>query len=226
VNTQLNLTSQDVMALYPQFIYESILKTATNDSDFTFAVTTQPFPVFYVFKQREQAGNAIDFAFMVGIGLSLIPTVIVSFILKEREDNLKHMQLISGMNKCGYWLSNSIADIVKAYLPIFCIIGLTFIFNTSYDGVWVLYLLFPPAIVMFSYTFTFFFTSETSAQIIIFCINFLIGGVLSVMVLALQTIPSTAHLGGILRWWFCLIPCYCVTHGIIISSSLDLITAA
>jgi len=79
------------MALYPQFIYESILKTATNDSDFTFSVTTQPFPVFYVFKQREQAGNAIDFAFMVGIGLSLIPTVIVSFILKEREDNLKHM---------------------------------------------------------------------------------------------------------------------------------------
>ena len=46
------------------------------------------------------------------------------------------------------------------------------------------------------------------------------------MVLALQTIPSTAHLGGLLRWWFCLIPCYCVTHGIIISSSVELITQA
>lgn len=46
------------------------------------------------------------------------------------------------------------------------------------------------------------------------------------MVFALQTIPQTSHLGGILRWCFCVIPCYCVTHGIIISSSLDLLTAA
>ena len=34
VNAQLNLTSQDVTALYPQFMYESILKTAMNDPDF------------------------------------------------------------------------------------------------------------------------------------------------------------------------------------------------
>lgn len=88
--------------------------------------------MLYIFKEREKAGNAFDFAFMVGIGLSLIPTVIVSFILKEREENLKHMQLISGMNKAGYWISNTIADIAKAYLPIFCIIILTLIFNTNY----------------------------------------------------------------------------------------------
>jgi len=163
VNALVNVTAQDVAALVPQFMYESILRTAMNDPNFNFTVTTEPFPVFWIFKEREKAGNAFDFAFMVGIGLSLIPTVIVSFILKEREDNLKHMQLISGMNKCGYWISNTIADIIKAYLPVLCIIVLTWIFNTNYEGVWVLYLLFPPAIVMFAYTFTFFFKSETSA---------------------------------------------------------------
>lgn len=42
---------------------------------------------------------------------------------------------------------------------------------------------------MFSYTFTFFFTSETSAQIIIFAINFLISGVMAIMVITLQIIP-------------------------------------
>lgn len=35
-----NLTSQDVTALYPQFIYEAILKKATNNPDFQFKVTT------------------------------------------------------------------------------------------------------------------------------------------------------------------------------------------
>lgn len=163
---------------------------------------------------------------MVAIGISLIPTVIVSFILKEREENLKHMQLISGMNKAGYWISNTIADVLKAYLPILCIILLTRIFNTNYPGVWVLYLLYPPAIVMFSYTFTFFFKSETSAQIIIFAINFLISGVMSIMVITLQIIPQTEHLGNQLRWYFCLVPSFPVCHGIIFSSSSDLLIQA
>jgi hypothetical protein len=45
------------------------------------------------------------------------------------------MQLISGMDKAGYWISNTIADIAKAYLPIICIIILTHFFNTDYPGV-------------------------------------------------------------------------------------------
>jgi ATP-binding cassette subfamily A (ABC1) protein 3 len=226
VNAQLNLTSQDVAALYPQFIYESILKTATNDSNFQFNVTTQPYPLLWVFLERQKAGNAFDFAFMVGIGLSLIPTVIVSFILREREENLKHMQLISGMNLTGYWTSNTIADITKAYVPMLLIIMLTWIFDTNYQGVWVLYLLFPWAIVMFAYIFSFFFTSDTSAQICIFAINFLVSGIMAITVITLQIIPQTEHLGNQLRWWFCLVPSYCVTHGIIFSSSSALLTQA
>jgi len=214
-----------VTGLYPQFIYESVLKVATGNPNFEFSVTTQPYPVLYVFKERALATNAFNFAFMVGIGLSLIPTVIVSFILKEREENLKHMQLISGMNKAGYWISNAIADIIKAYLPIFLILILTVLFDTNYPGVWVLYLLFPPAIVMFSYTFTFFFTNETSAQISIFAINFLISGVMAIMVITLQIIPQTAKTGNILRWVFTIVPTYCVTHGIIASSSLGLVAS-
>ena len=87
----LNITSQDVAALFPQYIYQSVLANANDDPDFKFDVTTEPFPVFYVFKQREQAANSFDFAFMVSIGLALIPCVMVSYILKEREEQLKHI---------------------------------------------------------------------------------------------------------------------------------------
>lgn len=34
VNNYLNVTSQDVSALYPQFMYTSILRTATDDPEF------------------------------------------------------------------------------------------------------------------------------------------------------------------------------------------------
>ena len=53
ITTFLNITSQDVTSLYPQFMYQAVLRTATEDPDFNFALTTEPFPVFYVFKERE-----------------------------------------------------------------------------------------------------------------------------------------------------------------------------
>jgi len=41
----MNLTSQDVMALYPQYLYEAVLKTATGRDDLKFKVTTAQFPL-------------------------------------------------------------------------------------------------------------------------------------------------------------------------------------
>ena len=41
----MNLTSQDVMALYPQFLYESIIKTATGRDDLQLKVSSVPFPL-------------------------------------------------------------------------------------------------------------------------------------------------------------------------------------
>ena len=100
---------------------------------------------------------------MLSIALSLIPTGMVSFILNERENNIKHMQLISGMSLFGYWAANMIADILKAYFPILVIIGLSYAFNQNYVGVWLLLLLFPLAIVPFSYLTTALFKKDTTS---------------------------------------------------------------
>ena len=126
-------------------------------------MTTEPFPVFYVFKEREQAANSFDFAFMVSIGLALIPCVMVSYILKEREEQLKHIQLISGMSLFGYWAANLFSDIVKASIPISIILLLCWAIGVWYDGVWVLFCLFPFAVVPFSYVTSFLFSSDTVA---------------------------------------------------------------
>ena len=79
-------------------------------------------------KKREKGGNALEFSFMVGIGISLIPCAMISFILKEREDSLKHMQVISGMKLPAYWISNMIADIIKVYIPLSLMMILAVIF--------------------------------------------------------------------------------------------------
>jgi ABC-type multidrug transport system fused ATPase/permease subunit len=208
-----------VTALFPQYMYQSVLANANHDPDFKFELTTEPFPVFYVFKEREEAANSVDFAFMVSIGLALIPCVMVSYILNEREHQLKHMQLISGMSLFGYWSANLLSDVIKAFIPIGVILLLCWAINVWYKGVWVLFLLYPFAVVPFSYVTSFLFSSDTVAQICTLFLHFLGGGVMSLTVFTLQLIPETQQVGDILRWVFCVIPSYCVTHGLIFSST-------
>jgi len=144
-------------------MYQSVLANALDQPDLTFEATTTPFPVFHAFKLREQAAQSFDFAFMVAIGLALIPCVMVSYILQEREGQLKHMQLISGMSLFGYWAANLLADIVKAYVPIGFILLLSWASGVWYTDTWVLFVLFPWAVVPFSYTTSFLFSSDTAA---------------------------------------------------------------
>ena len=70
------------------------------------------------------------------------------------------MQVISGVSLAAYWLSNIISDIVKTYVPIIIIIILTFVFQLHYDGVWELLMIYPIAIVPFTYITSFMFTNE------------------------------------------------------------------
>ena len=87
----------------------------------------------------------------------------IGFILIERVENLRHMQLISGMSLPSYWLSNMIADIIKVYIPIIMIILISVIFDSNYDGVWILFMLLPIALVPFTYCTSFLFQKESTA---------------------------------------------------------------
>ena len=49
----INITSQDVTALYPQYMYQAILRVATGDPEFNFEITTTPYPIYYKFKELE-----------------------------------------------------------------------------------------------------------------------------------------------------------------------------
>mmetsp|Transcript_27016 Transcript_27016/g.36101 ORF Transcript_27016/g.36101 Transcript_27016/m.36101 type:complete len:123 (+) Transcript_27016:238-606(+) len=122
---------------------------------------------------------------MTAISLALIPCVMVQFILNERELKLKHQQLLSGMSLAGYWVSNLIFDIFMAYVPIVLIIALTFAFGKDYEGVWVLFILFPPAVVPFTYVTSFVYKSDVNAQIMTLFIHFSAGALGTAIVFAL-----------------------------------------
>ena len=128
-----------------------------------FDVTSTPYPIYAKFKELEEAGKAYDFVFMTAIAMALIPCVMIQFILQERECQLKHQQLLSGMSLAGYWGSNVIFDMIMAYIPVLLIILLTFLFDKMYPGVWLLFMLYPLAIVPYTYVWSFAFTSDINA---------------------------------------------------------------
>jgi len=127
------------------------------------------------------------------------------------------------MSLAGYWASNIIFDVIMAYIPIGLIIMLTFVFNKHYEGVWLLFLLYPPAIVPFTYVTSFLFKSDINSQITTLFLHFVAGGLLTIVVFVLQLIPVTMKAGDALRWACTILPSFCVTHGILFSASGSLL---
>ena len=73
----INVTSQDVSALYSQYMYTAILRAATDTPDLEFNIVSRPFPIYQEFKDQEEASRATDFTFMVAIALALVPCVMI-----------------------------------------------------------------------------------------------------------------------------------------------------
>ena len=130
------------------------------------------------------------------------------------------------MSLFGYWAANILADLVKAFIPILAILLISDLSGVWYEGVWVLFVLFPFAVVPFSYVTSFMFSSDTVAQICTLFMHFIAGGIMSLTVYTLELIPQTQKAGDILRWVFCVIPSYCVTHGIVFSASGSMLVKA
>jgi ATP-binding cassette subfamily A (ABC1) protein 3 len=86
-------------------------------------------------KNRAASASGLFVSFVIAVGFALIPASIISFIISERENNLKHMQLISGMSLSSYWISNYIFDILKAEITMGIAIGLFYAFGVNVTSI-------------------------------------------------------------------------------------------
>lgn len=65
-------------------MYESILKVATNNSDFRYKLRSTPYPLTDLIKIRFIAADASSVVFMSSIAFSMIITAVVSYLVVER----------------------------------------------------------------------------------------------------------------------------------------------
>lgn len=112
------MTNAEAVAMYPQAMYESILKVALNDTSFEFKVRNSPYPITHVVTERKRVGNSMSVIFMTAVSFSMLVTSIVGHVVTERVEGFKHMQMITGLNLAAYWAANFFIDLLKLELVV------------------------------------------------------------------------------------------------------------
>ena len=92
------------------------MKTATNNSDFEFVVRSTPMPTTNEVLKRKVQGNSAAVIFLTAVAYGMLMTSIVGGIVWERMSGIKHIQMISGMDRLAYWVANFIVDLIQVEL--------------------------------------------------------------------------------------------------------------
>ena len=202
-----NTTSQDSNVAFAQFMYEAVLRRTTN-SNFQYTMVNDPMPIVQIEKDQQASENGVFLGFVFAIAFSLIPTSIIGYLMSEKVNSLVHQQVISGMNMVSYWASNFVFDVLKTYLTIVIAIIAIYSFDIDLDYVWLLILLFPAAIVSYTYATSFLFSEEGTAQTITMLHHFFISGIVPIGIFVLRSIKSLQNLGDALMWPFRILPTF------------------
>ena len=145
-------------------------------------------------------------------------------ISKEREMNVKHQHMISGVSLFAYWFANFLWDFIKHIIPtVVCsLIILAFQIDVytgtsdSYGGMWVLIILTGICSAPFSYFFSFFFKKYSTAQMVMLIFSFVTGSIFPSAVFALYLFDSTRDVGKAFGWILKIFPNFCFGWGVLL----------
>lgn len=201
---------------------KALIRYSLQDASFSINSTCAPLPQTQSTLSIENTADAFLAAIMFSLGVSFIPASLIVYIIKERETNVKHQQIVSGVSLTAYWSANFTADIIK-YIPVglSCwIFTLIFDIEAFVEGdnlgmTLLLFIFYGICMISFVYCLSFVFTSPTSGQIFTFLLFFIVGCIGSVAIFILYVIESTKKHAEWLRWVFRLLPSFSFSYGLV-----------
>ena len=215
------MTSSASAALFPQYMYESILKIATGDPQFKFKTKSTPYPLTYELEVRRNTSDAGQVIFFASIAYSIIITVTVSYLVAERTSTQKHVQEVAGMRLLSYWIANFIVDAVKLYILIGATIVLFIVFDLEFDTARWIFVAFPFGILPFTYVTSFLFTAESAAQTFTMFFHMAVILAFSSVIFIIRLVHSIEVYGDWLHLGFRLIPSYSIASALYTDAGLE-----
>ena len=178
-----------------------------------FEYTHYPLPTTSDNKANSKALNNYFLVFFVSVAFSLIPANFISSIVMERINNSKHLMRISGVNIFAYWLINFFFELVKYYITGGVCVLLLWIFDYVPSYFYILYLLYGPSMITFTYFLSFFFSTESAAQNFMILFNLIIGSLGCVVVVILRAIEKSTDSAKIAAFVLRIVPSFAFGYG-------------
>ena len=218
-------TDQKAYQSYPtaySAITNQILKESLG-TNFNLKVYNYPMPITKKVKKVASDNDGFRGAMVFSQGFCFIPTGIVLFITKEREANVKHQHMISGVSLVAYWLVNFLLDLLKHIIPaVLCSlsilaydIGIYTDNSDDYRAMWTLMILGGIAQAPFSYMFSFFFKNHSTAQVFMLIFSFLTGTVGTAFMFVMHLFDSTRDAAKALSWILKIFPNFSFGWGVL-----------
>ena len=86
------MTNQDAGGLYPQFMYEAIIKHATRKRrPVTFKVRSTPFPIIQSVRERKAGTDVVTVCFVTAVSMAMMLTNVMGLMVDERVSRVKHI---------------------------------------------------------------------------------------------------------------------------------------
>jgi len=209
-------------------INQALLRIATGNLNKQIEVVVSPFLHTKGIKAIESSVDGAALGFVFTIGMSFIPASIITFLVKEKELNFKHQQLVSGVTISSYWLSNYFVDFLKYLFPavLNCVMATVFRATQLTAGekekiLWSLFMLYGTSSISLVYLMSFLFKDFGTAQTTTFFFHFGTGFIGGIAVAILRIIPGTNLIAQILQWVFRPLPTFALTCGLLNLSNMD-----
>jgi ATP-binding cassette subfamily A (ABC1) protein 3 len=100
-----NMFYTQSIIIYPQFIMNNIISSVA-EKKIDIKCTNLPFPQLYSSLNDMDEIKKQMIPFLISMAFSMIAANMITMIIKEREQNTKHLQIISGLSYFSYWVSS------------------------------------------------------------------------------------------------------------------------
>ncbi|XP_052777802.1 phospholipid-transporting ATPase ABCA1-like [Mya arenaria] len=209
-------------------IMRSNLPSGTDPADYSIVAISHPMKMTK--DQLDITALLSDFrevtiSICVIFAMSFIPASFTMYLIEERVSNSKHLQFVSGVNPCIYWVSNFCWDLLYYLIPsILCIFIFLAFNNQAYvsavNAPCLVSLLFLYGVVMtpLMYPFSRLFSVPSTALVVLQSVNIFLGIITTVSTFIMDYFETDddglKNINRHLKQVFLLLPQYCLGRGL------------
>ena len=202
----LNARIQHSVPIYTHFLLKAIVERALGKK-LNIKFTHYPFPMTDNIKETDSLKNNLAVNFFLAIAFGIIPLNFVSHLVKERENNSKHLMRITGMSIISYWIVNYIYELIKYYITLGICLLILKAFNFYKKYFYIFYLLYGPGMISLTYLLS-FYLKDSNAQNAIVIMNLAVGDLGAIVIYLFRLLQSTKKIALFIEYILTLIPTF------------------